>query len=118
MPKDTRGKSEYEKGMSLEKLFLLYGIGVVTGKDKLSIDENKGKLSERIASFATGEENVVRQKYDLGKDSTTWKVQWAQKDVNENLDDSRIVKIAYRPFDSRYCYYLTKSSGLIVMTEQ
>ncbi len=48
------------------------------------------------------------------KDSTTWKVEWAQQDLTEHESDASIRRIQFRPFDYRYCYYLPYSSGFLV----
>lgn len=114
VPKDTKGQTEYEQGIKLSDLFIVNGKGIVTGRDKLSIDFDKNCLQERINDFSSLSKEEARSKYLLGRDSTTWKVRWAQDDVKENLQAEHAKELFYRPFDQRYCWYLSKSSGFIV----
>jgi hypothetical protein len=58
----------------------------------------------------------AREKYHLGKDSRDWGVERAQKDLtNSGFSDKNIVKINYRPFDTRWTYYNGNSRGFQCM---
>lgn len=74
--KDFGLQKDYEKGFAVNELFLLNSVGVVTGKDKVLINENKQCLIENIQDF--------------------YKV-----DTNDDF----IKTISYRPFDTRFVYY-------------
>lgn len=68
-------KKEYDKGFSLDDLFITKSIGIVTGKDKILINTDKETLKKNIKEYY-GEE-----------------------------DETFIKEISYRPFDNRYIYY-------------
>ncbi|WP_255320694.1 type ISP restriction/modification enzyme, partial [Pseudomonas aeruginosa] len=80
-------------------------VGIVTARDKLTIDYRREDLWKRIQDFALIDPETARKKYDLGNDASHWHVQWAQSDVNSNHDQSLLTSIAYRPFDFRWTYY-------------
>lgn len=112
--KDEKLREEYETFWSVKDVFPLNSTCVMTRKDKIAIQKSKEKLWQVIQDFARLPENEVRLKYDLGKDSVNWKVKWAQKDVIESgLSKNKIKRILYRPFDTRWIYYTTQSSGFL-----
>jgi predicted helicase len=57
------------------------------------------------------DDEAARERFDLGKDARDWSVAMARKDLTPNPDFSKIVKINYRPFDTRYTYYTGRSKG-------
>lgn len=104
---------EYSKGVAIDELFVVGGLGIVSGRDKLSIDFDAEELKRRLALFSSLPVEDARSRFGLGKDSTTWQIGWAQQDLKEHAGEARVAEIAFRPFDYRYCYYLPNSSGLI-----
>ena len=77
--KDFSQKEEYEKGFSVQELFPVNSVGIVTAKDAVFVNIGKRALLKNI-----------RDNLDINP--------------NENL----IHTIDYRPFDKRYVYYDTK----------
>ena len=74
VPKDFRAKAKYDRGFSINELFPLSSVGIVTGKDALYIDEDKKRLMDKVkAHYGQVEEHLIRP-------------------------------ISYRPFDTRYLY--------------
>jgi type I restriction-modification system DNA methylase subunit len=107
-------ETEYRNGFSVNDLFIMKGVGVVTARDALTIDLDKDKLWDRILNFSNSSVEEARMAFNLGKDVQSWKVLWAQKDVRASGPDYDLIKeISYRPFDTRYCYYTGKSSGFM-----
>lgn len=105
---------DYQKGFSVDEIFVMKGVGVVTARDALTIDLDKDNLWNRILSFSNYSVEEARSIFKLGKDVQSWKVSWAQKDVQASgPNHNRIRRISYRPFDIRYCYYTGKSSGFM-----
>ncbi len=98
------GKSDYKKGFSVSDLFPKNTTGIVTMGDSFIVDENKDVLTKRIDEFLQNDisENELKQKYDLGKNYSKWIVDNKKKIEN---DHSKIVPLAYRPFDTRYTYF-------------
>ena len=78
VPKDNKGKSQYQKGISIAELFKLNSVGIVTAKDKILINSDKADLLINVA-----------EKYNI------------------EPADSLVKRIAYRLFDIRYIYYDT-----------
>ena len=114
--KDFKKEADYEKGFSVNDLFLSNSIGVVTARDKLTIKETKDEVIATISDFSNIEIEEARKKYSLGKDARDWQVSLAQKDLREsNLSDEKIVTISYRPFDDKWTFYTGKSKGFHCM---
>jgi predicted helicase len=112
--RETKGEDEYMAGVRISELFTSYGLGIVTGRDALTMDFGQVSLLKRIEEFARLDAEAARSRFSLGKDSSTWKVSWAQASIAEGVDASQIQRMAYRPFDTRFIYYVEGSSGLIV----
>ena len=114
--KDFQKENEYEKGFALNSLFISNSIGVVTARDKLTIKNTKKEVIKTINDFATLDVEEARTKYSLGKDARDWKISLAQNDlITSKKDKDNIVKISYRPFDSKWTYYTGKSKGFHCM---
>ncbi len=114
--KDFEKESEYEKGFALNKLFISNSIGVVTARDKLTIKNTKKDVIQTINDFTALEVEEARIKYSLGKDARDWKVSFAQNDlISSKKNENNVVKISYRPFDSKWTYYTGKSRGFHCM---
>jgi predicted helicase len=103
----------YNKGFAINEFMPVNSVGIITARDKLTIDDNKDRLWLRVQDFATQEPENARCKYKLGKDVRDWKVQWAQDDLNANLTPEKIIPISYRPFDIQWTFYTGKSRGFM-----
>ena len=77
--KDFSLKEEYEKGFSVQELFPVNSVGIVTANDSVFINTEKKTLLRSV------------------KDS-----------LDINPDENLIRGINYRPFDNQYVYYDTK----------
>jgi predicted helicase len=111
---DISNLEEYNKGFKINELLKLNGTGIVTKRDKLSIDFDKKVLFERVNYFANNPEGEVRQRLKLPLDVRDWRFDWALKDLlSTGISEEKIETINYRPFDSRYIYYTGNSRGFI-----
>lgn len=101
------GKTEYQKGFSVAELFPKSTTGIVTMGDSFIVDESKERLSKRVDEFLENDitESELRHKYDLGKNYAQWVID-NKADIQN--DESKIVPLAYRPFDIRYTYFDNK----------
>ena len=79
VPKDDTLLAEYNQGFSITELFKINSVGVVTGNDAVLVDTDKQTLLTKI-----------REIYNIASDPT------------------KVEKIGYRPFDTRYIYWDTK----------
>lgn len=105
---------KYNEYWPLKSIFTQTSVGIVTGRDSLTIDIDEDKLVNRVKDFVSLPIEVAREKYNLGKDSRDWKVSFAQKSLEESsVSKVNIRDINYRPFDIRKIYYTTKSKGFI-----
>ena len=112
--KDENIQTEYEKGIKITELFPVYGTGIVTKRDALTIDISKSVLFSRIYEFANTPDSQIHSKFNLKEDVRDWRIDWAKKDLADfGINEDLIKPIAYRPFDIRYIYYSGRSRGFI-----
>ncbi|GAA7340911.1 DNA methyltransferase [Helicobacter pylori] len=78
LPLETSLLDEYEQGFSVQEMFQVSSVGIVTGKDRIFIANNTESLKEQILKYC----NEFNEQY--------------------------IKDIHYRPFDIRKVYYDTK----------
>jgi predicted helicase len=96
-------------------------VGIVTARDEFTIHETPQKIKDTILEFLSLYNETARNRFKLGKDARDWSVAGARKDLVPNLeknskpDFSKIMKIQYRPFDTRYTYYTGHSKGFHCM---
>ena len=113
--KDFSMKKEYEKGFSVQELFPINSVGIVTARDNFTIHNTAQAVKSTINEFLKLDVEAARSRFDLEKDTRDWSVEGAKKDLTSNPDYSRIVEINYRPFDKRFTYYTGKSKGFHCM---
>ncbi|WQX86701.1 N-6 DNA methylase [Helicobacter pylori] len=78
IPQKTPLLEEYEQGFSVQKMFQISSVGIVTGKDRIFIANNTESLKEQVLKYCN--------------------------EFNEQC----VKDIHYRPFDIRKVYYDTK----------
>ncbi|GAA8584991.1 DNA methyltransferase [Helicobacter pylori] len=78
LPLETRLLDEYEQGFSVQDMFQISSVGIVTGRDRIFIANNTESLKEQVLKYCN--------------------------EFNEQC----IKDIHYRPFDIRKVYYDTK----------
>ncbi|GAA7398525.1 DNA methyltransferase [Helicobacter pylori] len=78
LPLETSLLDEYEQGFSVQDMFQISSVGIVTGKDRIFIANNTESLKEQVLKYC----NEFNEQY--------------------------IKDIHYRPFDIRKVYYDTK----------
>ncbi len=107
---------QYEKSPKITDIFPVNSVGIVTARDKLTIQFTPEKVWTTILNFSRLDNELARMSFNLGKDVRDWKVEFAQKDlIDSGLDKNKIIPILYRPFDIRYTYYTGKSRGFHCM---
>jgi predicted helicase len=101
--KDFELEDTYRNGFSVVDLFNTNSLGIQTHRDALSIDESKNELAIRIKEFfdLSIEDDLLKSKYGL-KENKEWKLK-SQREGE--FIENKIVRIDYRPFDSRFLYY-------------
>ncbi|WRD12603.1 N-6 DNA methylase [Helicobacter pylori] len=115
LPLKTPLLDEYEQGFSVQDMFQISSVGIVTGRDHVVFHKKKESLLELLKDFSTLEPSELRRKYDIGDDSRDWRLEYAIRDVRANTDnlEKYIALCQYRPFDFYYTYYTGKSKSFI-----
>ena len=114
IPQDNTLRAEYFAGWKITEISPVRSYGILTNRDALTIHKSKEKLWKVVQDFVSLPTEEARQKYELGKDSQSWKVESAQKDLRDSgPSQNRIIRILYRPFDIRHTYYTGISGGFI-----
>jgi predicted helicase len=107
----------YDECFGIHEIFNVYSSGTQTGRDHFAINEDKEILMNNINVFLKLDKEKARERFNLGKDTRDWKIDYAKKDLvpnkvnNKNPDFKKIIKYQYRPFDIRYTYFTGKSRG-------
>lgn len=108
------GNEYYLKWKNLPDIFPLNSVGIVTARDRLSIQDTENQVIQTVRHFANLDSETARKAYNLGKDGKSWQLELAQRDLKESGLDEKLVKpILYRPFDIRFTYYTDKSRGFL-----
>ncbi|WRB45857.1 N-6 DNA methylase [Helicobacter pylori] len=115
IPQETPLLEEYEQGFSVQEVFQISSVGIVTGRDHIVFHKDKESLLKLLKDFSTLEPSELRRKYNIKKDSRDWRLEYAIKDVKANANnlEEYIVSCQYRPFDYRWTYYTGKSKSFI-----
>ncbi len=115
-PVDMKLDEEYRIAPKISDAFTVSNVGIVTARDKLTIQFEQSQIWETVRHFAKLDSEEARTKYNLGKDVRDWKVHLAQKDLNQTGPSKKhITPILYRPFDIRQTYYTGKTKGFHCM---
>ncbi|MGL2648373.1 type ISP restriction/modification enzyme [Helicobacter pylori] len=115
IPQETPLLEEYEQGFSVQEMFQISSVGIVTGRDHVVFHKDKESLLKLLKDFSTLEPSELRRIYKIKKDSRDWRLEYAIKDVKANANnlEEYIVSCQYRPFDFYYTYYTGKSKSFI-----
>ncbi|WQU45884.1 N-6 DNA methylase [Helicobacter pylori] len=115
IPQETLLLEEYEQGFSVQDMFQISNVGIVTGRDHVVFHKDKESLLKLLKDFSTLEPSELRRIYNIKKDSRDWRLEYAIKDVKANANnlEEYIVLCQYRPFDYRWTYYTGKSKSFI-----
>lgn len=105
-------KDEYNKGFSVKELFTESSVGIVTTKDSVLVCDSREIVMQRINDFIRLSDEELRKKYKL-KDSRDWSIKRAKADVGKRLDENKIMRLNYRPFDTKFLYYTGKTNGIV-----
>ncbi|MEI7668727.1 MAG: N-6 DNA methylase, partial [Pseudomonadota bacterium] len=105
VPKDFDGQKKYEKGFKLNKLFIKFASGIKFRKDNLLVSKHFSKSSvlEMINDMNKLTNYEILNKYEFSE-TKDWKI-LEQKQFFVNYSNQDIMKVNYRPFDTRYTYY-------------
>ena len=111
VPKDFSGNDLYNKGFSLEDLFIFNNTGIQTKRDSFVYQFQRNEILTLLSDINTLNVEELRNKYSLGEDGRDWSVKWAIEDILRNKGSIELVH--YHPFDFRYTYFTGKSKGFM-----
>lgn len=102
--RDYEGEAPYAQGFSVAELMPVNVTGIVSMGDSFIITNTRTELRANINYLLTSGCSAadLKSRYGLGKNYANWVVSGRSKFA---FDDSRLIPIAYRPFDSRWTYF-------------
>ncbi len=112
IPFDYQLHAEYEFEWKLSDFFPSYSVGLLTTRDKITIQFTKHRMKSVADHFASLEVEEARSFYHLSRDSADWKVALAQKDIKDH--QGKVRPILYRPFIRAILTTLEKHVDLLV----
>ncbi len=101
--KDFEAEKSYQNYFSLNSLFNVNSVGVVTSRDEFVTDDDLESLSNRVKAFFSTDKKELKSKFGL-RENKRWKIDQVQKD-SEFFDSDNIRLIDYRPFDKKFIYF-------------
>ncbi|HZF01161.1 MAG TPA: type ISP restriction/modification enzyme [Methylomirabilota bacterium] len=113
VPKDFSNEAEYSKFYFFKDIFLVFGPGMKTERDALTIHWMPEDIKNVVSAFRNLPADELRSKFKLPEDSRDWTIAKAKADVVQNAASGKIIKIQYRPFDFRWTWYSGQSRGFI-----
>jgi len=113
--KDFEEQKGYDKGFSVDELFILNGTGIVSKRDAIAFHNDKNAIVNVIRDIYEMDAQEIKRKYQqVGWDSRDGKVEYCKQNVMQfGLKDTLFVKCNYRPFDQKWTYYTGISKGFI-----
>ena len=107
--KDFDEQNKFDKGFSINKLFIVNGVGVTTAHDDFVLNIDKDKLLKSYQEFQTTERNsdLLHKKFNVKK-KEGWDILQGYDNIKNQDLHKYIKEISYRPFDNRYIFYEDK----------
>ena len=111
---DAAKRSIYERGVSVKDIFAEGGTGIITKRDKLTVQFRKDEIWSVVQRFVALGPEEARRQFKLPADVRDWKVADAQSDImRDGPSKKRVRGILYRPFDERFTYYTGRARGFL-----
>ena len=116
---DEALRLEWEQMKSINELFKLNNVGLVSARDSLCIQNTPEEVLKIVQEFIGLSEEDARDRFELGDDAQDWKVFTAQQDIRNHtnrdgtVNTEHIKRLVYRPLDNRYTYYTSTSKGFL-----
>lgn len=107
VPRDEKQGTRFQSYPSVQEIFPINSVGIVTSRDNFVIDTDERRLKRRITQFIDDsfDDEFVAKEFNL-KDTGAWKIKVARKELSEEDNiDQYFTKILYRPFDVQSLFY-------------
>ncbi|MFV4925283.1 type ISP restriction/modification enzyme [Acinetobacter baumannii] len=85
IPQNTSLEDVYSQFISIDELFPIGSVGIVTARDEFTIKQRREDVTATIKNFLELDDEEARSKFKLGKDVRDWKVQYAKTDLKSNF---------------------------------
>lgn len=104
--KDYSLQSQYDKFVSITKIFDKYSSGVKTHRDHFLVNFTKENLLQKLRIFNSNiDDEIIKKSLNL-KDTRDWNFK-AARNATKNINlEQYIYNYSYRPFDIRHICYL------------
>ncbi len=113
VPKNFDEIKQYEKGFSINNLFVENVAGIETIRDAITIHFNEETLKNVVTDFLDLNGVEIAKKYNT-EDARDWKIGRAKEDIKLNINNKNVWQnINYRPFDIRKTFYSGKQNGFV-----
>lgn len=107
---DIELQKKYQKGLSVNDLFIINGVGLTTAHDEFVINGNKNKLLKRFEKFQSSERDTdfLHKTFNVKK-KAGWNILEGYDNIKSVNDLSKYIQpISYRPFDNKFVFYEDK----------
>lgn len=94
---------EYQKGFNMKDIFTQSNIGLMTARDNLFIEYDKSVLATRMRIAFERERDIKFDNEYRIENGKSYKL--LNKLKLGSFSENNIIRVSYRPFDNRYCYY-------------
>lgn len=113
VPKNFELQEEYEKGFSIDEIFSVSSLGILTKNDLITIKFEEKDLDLVLDDFETLDFKNLRNKYNIKPDTRDWQILKAIDDIKYHRSKISVSSIAYRPFDIRKTFLSGNSKGFV-----
>lgn len=111
IPRNNDLFEKYKQFFSINDLFPVSSVGIVTARDNHAIHFDKNALIESVDIFKSFSVSEIHDKLSL-KDKKKKQTLTVQQDILEcETLENKYKKIQYRPFDERWTLYTGRSEG-------
>lgn len=107
VPQDNETREEYERGWKITEAMPVNVLGFQTHRDEFAIAFDEKTIHERILDLRNPRltDQELRAKYNL-TDAGGWELAAARQAATIDPKwKAAAIQCAYRPFDTRWCYY-------------
>jgi predicted helicase len=106
IPREEKHILDYYNFISIQDVFPINNVGIITARDKFAIDMEKDKLLRRVKDFSNRKKSdeEIRLAYNL-KDTSTFKLNKFRKQFSLENWENYFTEILFRPFDIRTIIY-------------
>lgn len=114
LPIKKNMETEFGQGFPVEELFIKKALGICTKRDSIAYQSSLNGIKRIVQDFRDLEEQAIKEKYDITKESEDSKVINGIRNIKEfGIKEEFFKEATYRPLDKRYTYFTNKSKGFI-----